>query len=134
PTMRLGGTDDAAERAVDAPVRTVLEAHRKRQRRGELPMRLALRRPGADRRPAEDVREVSGEVTVEQLARDGQATFGDPDHDLAAERQALGNVAAAVEVRVADQPLPADAAARLLQVHAHRDQELSRVACGDGRE
>ena len=57
-----------------------------------------------------------------------QAEPVDVEQQAAREPQALVDVEAAVQVRIVDQPLPADRGARLLEVHAHDDLERALEA------
>ena len=43
---------------------------------------------------------------------------------FASKQQAFANIVAAINIRVVDQALPADGGARLLEVHAHDDEQL----------
>ncbi len=55
----------------------------------------------------------------------------DVEQQLARQPQPLVDVKALVEVRIVDEPLPADRGARLLEVGAHHDDQLVGVALGE---
>ena len=57
-----------------------------------------------------------------------QAHVVDVEQQLARQAQALVDVEALVEVGIVDEPLPADRRARLLEVAAHHDDQVVRVA------
>ncbi|MNE38342.1 hypothetical protein D3C80_1322380 [compost metagenome] len=78
----------------------------------------------ADRRPAEQVVEVAGHQRLQQFGGDRQAEAERIQHQPARQGEAGGHVAAAVELRVVDQALPADGGARLLDIGAHHQQQL----------
>ncbi len=87
-------------------------------------MDLALGRARADRAPGDGVGDVLRRDRVEELAADRQSQREHLEQQLARGAQARVDVAGAVEVRVVDQALPAGRRARLLEVHAHRHDEV----------
>ncbi len=72
---RVAGGSGAhrVDRDLDVAVGAILEPDRHRQARAELAMDLALDRAGADRAPADRVRDVLRDDRVEELAADRQA-------------------------------------------------------------
>ena len=64
----------------------------------------------------------------------GSALAEHLEQQSAGDLEAGVDVAGPVEVRIVDQTLPADRRARLLEVHAHRDQQVRGQALGLGAE
>ena len=91
-------------------------------------MHLALRRARADCAPRHQVADELRRDHVEELAPGRQAEAVDVEQQTAREPQSLVDVEAAVQVRIVDQPLPADGRARLLEVDAHDDFERALEA------
>ena len=54
----------------------------------------------------------------------GRPHADDVEQQLASQAQALVDGVAAVEMRIVDQPLPADGRARLFEIHAHDDPHV----------
>ena len=125
---------DGVDRHPHVAVGSVLEPNRHRQSGAELAVRLALARPRADRAPRNGIRDVLRGNRIKELATDQEADIEDVEQELASDPQAGVDVAGAVEVRVVDEPLPADGRARLLEVDAHRDQQVVAEAGRDGGE
>ncbi len=71
---------------------------------------------------------------VEELAADGKAGVEHAEQHTPREVQSGVDVARAVEMRVVDQPLPARCGPWLLEVDAHRDQQLAAQIAGELRE
>jgi hypothetical protein len=132
--VRVARRPDGVDRHLDVAVRPVLEADRHREPRRELAVDLALHGARADRPPAHEVRVVLAERGVQELRRDGEAHRRYIRHELPGEAQALGRLEGLVQVRVVDQALPAYDCARLLEVHAHGDDEPARVPVRGGLE
>ena len=132
--VRMAGGDHGVERDAQAAVGAVLEADRHRQAARHLAMRLALGGARADRRPAQQIGDVLRHHRVEQLAGARQPSALMSSRIVRACVEAGGDVARAVQVRVVDQPLPADRRARLLEVGAHDDHELVARGVGDALE
>jgi hypothetical protein len=112
--------DRDPHRAVGA----VLEADRAGEARGQFAVPLALGRARADRAPADQVGDVLRTDQVEELGAGGQAHPVDLEQQLARQVEPLVDLEALVEVRVVDQPLPADRGTRLLEVDPHHDQQV----------
>ena len=81
----------------------------------------------------DEVREVLGRHRVEHLGRAGQAELVHGEQDAPREHEPVADVAAPVEVRVVDEPLPADGRARLLEVGAHDEDERVAALAARGR-
>ena len=86
-------------------------------------MDLALGGAGADRAPADQVRVELSERGVEELGTGRQSDRRDVGEQLPRETQPLVDVKRRVEVRIVDETLPPDRCARLLEVHAHDQQQ-----------
>src|SRR5688500_16291992 len=86
-------------------------------------MHLALRRACADRAPRDEITDELRRDHVEEFAACRQAEAIHVDEQPARDPQPLVDAKAAVEIRVVDEPLPADGRARLLEIHAHDDLE-----------
>ena len=126
--MRLLRGLDCVRRDPDVAVGTVLETDRTGKARGQLSMHLALGRARADRAPRDEVGDVLRRDHVEILAAGGQAGCVDLHEQLARDTQAVIDAETAVHVGVVDQAFPADGRARFLEVHAHHDLEVGRMA------
>jgi len=87
---------------------------------------MDLRFAGActDRGPAEQIVEVPGSQRLQQFAGDGQTGFENIQHQPPRQMQPLGHVTAAVQMRIVDQPFPANGSARLFHIGAHHQQQL----------
>ena len=113
------------DRDLHVAVGRVLEADRHRQAAASCAVHLALRRPRADRAPADGVRDVLRRDRVEELAAHRQAESTRRRSSSCARCAGPSLTSeAAVQARVVDQTLPADRRARLLEVHAHHDQQI----------
>ncbi len=91
-------------------------------------MRLALGRARADGGPRDEIGEVLGDDRVEHFRRGRDTQIREAQEELASDPQSGADVVAPVEKRVVDEPLPADARPRLLEVHPHHEQEFGLVA------
>ena len=109
-------------------VRAVLEADWRRRARCELAVHLALRGSRANRTPCDQVADVLRRDRVEELAARRYAEAADVDQELPRDAQPFADPAALVEMRIVDEPLPADRRPRLLEVDAHDDLEHVRGA------
>src|SRR2546425_9439833 len=87
-------------------------------------MDLALRGPGPDGPPGDEVGQELRSDRVQELGPRGDAQRGQVHQQPAGQAQALVDREAPVQVRVVDEPLPAHRAARLLEVDAHHDQQV----------
>lgn len=116
------------------PVGAVLEAHRERQARGELPVELRLGGPRADGAHGDEVRQELGGDGVQHLGGDGHAPGRQVGEHLARDPQTLVDLEGLVDVRVVDQALPADGRAGLLEVGAHDDAQVVGELVGERLE
>ena len=91
-------------------------------------MHLALGGAGADRAPRDEIADVLRRDHVEELAACRHARLVDAHQQIARDAQPLVDAKAAVEIRIVDEPLPADRGARLLEVHAHHHFQLAGMA------
>jgi hypothetical protein len=124
--------DDRVGRDLHAAVGAVLEADRAAQARCELTMALALGGARADGAPRDQVRDVLRAQQVEEFGRRRQAERVDVEQQLSRRAQPFVDAEAAVQTRIVDVALPADRRARLLEVHAHRDQQIVLQRVGGG--
>lgn len=81
---------------------------------------------GADRRPADQVLQVLRGNRVERFGGGGQAFLGKVAEQLAADVQAILDLERVVQVRIVDQAFPAHRGTRLLEVHAHHQEQRIR--------
>ena len=128
--MRMRGGAHGVDRDLHAAVGAVLEADRHREARCELAVHLALGRPRADGAPGDEVRGELRRDRIEELAARRQPELGKIEQDPARATQTLVDHEAPVEVRIVDEPLPADRRARFLEVDAHDDAEVGHVLVG----
>ncbi len=132
--MLLARGEHRVDRDLYIAVGAVLEADRRRESGRELAMDLGLGRARADRAPRDQVADVLRRDDVEEFAARGHAGLVDAHEDVARDAQPLVDPEAAVQVRIVDQPFPADRGARLLEVHAHEDLEVRSEPRALGRE
>ena len=121
----LRGGVAAVDGGLDGPVGRVLESDRHRHAAGELAVDLRFGVAGADRAPADRVGDELGAGGLQEFRGGGESFVQHADQRLAREQQALADVVAAVDVGVVDQSLPADRRSRLLEVHAHHDEQFA---------
>jgi len=95
---------------------------------------LALGGARADRAPRHEVADVLRRDHVEELAAGGRAELVDAHQEIARDAQSLVDAEAAVQIRIVDQAFPAHGGARLLEVHAHQQLQLPRMAFPLGRQ
>ena len=86
-------------------------------------MHLALGGPRSDRAPGDQVGDVLRRDHVEILGAGGQVEFVDLEQDASREAQSLVDAETVVEAGIVDETLPADRSTRLLEIHAHHDDE-----------
>ncbi len=116
-----------------AAVGAVLEAHRQVQPADQLAVDLRLAGARADRGPAKQIVEVAGRHRLQQLGGQRQSGFEDVQHQSTRQAQALGHVAAAVQMRIVEQAFPANGGAWLLHIGAHDQQQLvAQLRCQRG--
>jgi len=90
-------------------------------------MDLALRGARADGAVGDEVGHVLRSDRIEEFGRGGEAGLGDLGEEAAGETQAFVDAERAIDLRVVDEPLPADRGPRLLEVDAHDHEELGGV-------
>ena len=110
-------------RGLDGAVGGVLETNRHRQAAGQFAVDLALGVPRADRTPADQVAQVLRGDRIQPFDGGGQAQRQHVGEHLARQPHALADVEPTVQIRIVDQPLPADGGARLLEIRAHDDDQ-----------
>ena len=108
-------------------IRAVLEADGERDTARELAMELRLGGARADGAPGDEVGNVLRGDGVEQFRADGHAEAGEVAEQLARKAKTLVNLEGAVDVRVVDEPLPADSRARFLRRRASDTQRADAV-------
>ncbi|MCY1226278.1 hypothetical protein D9M72_385050 [compost metagenome] len=121
--VRAGNRLQGVDRHGQAAVGAVLEADGRGQTGGHFTVSLGFGGARADGRPADQVLQVLRGDRVECFGSGGQAHFRQVEQQLAADVQAVLDLEGVVEVRVVDQAFPADGGARLLEVHAHHQEE-----------
>ena len=97
-------------------------------------MHLTFHGARADRPPGDEVGVVLPEGRVQELGRDREPRVRDVGHEVPRGAQALADLVGLVEVGVVDEALPSHHRPRLLEVHAHGDDELARVCFGRGAQ
>src|SRR6185369_13725554 len=101
----------------------VLEPHRRREAGRHLAVRLRLRGAGADRGPRDEVAVVLRRDGIEGLGARGEAELVHVAQELARPLHADVDAEGVVHEGVVDEPLPPERGARLLEVHAHHEDE-----------
>ena len=81
---------------------------------------------GADGPPADQVADVLRRNRIEKLRPRRHAQLIEPKEQIAGHAQPLIDAEAAVQVRIVDEPLPADRRSRLLEVGPHDNFEIAR--------
>ena len=104
-------------------VGAVLEADGHAQTARHLAVRLALGRACANRRPRNQPGEILRHDGVEELGRGVQAHLVYLQQQPSRASQPSADVEGIVQIRVVNQPLPADRGSRLLEVNAHHEQD-----------
>ena len=90
-------------------------------------MGLAFGGAGADRAPGDRVGDVLRGDRIEELATDRQAEIENLEQQLTGQPQTAVDVAGPVQMRVVDQALPAGRRPWLLEIDAHRDQQVAEL-------
>src|SRR5262249_47940090 len=93
-----------------------------------------VRAPPADGGRAEQVGDVRGHDGIQQLGARRKSEPRDVEQQLSREAQAELHVVGTVQVRIADQALPADRGARLLEVDPHDDEQRVLDLAGEPGE
>ena len=107
-----------------AHLRQHAEQHVEVDRLGHVRVHAGLGGAGADCRPGDDVGDVLGDDRVEHFGGDRQPDVDDAEHQLAGDEDPFFDVVGLVEIRVVDQPLPADGGAGFLEIGAHHQQDM----------
>ena len=85
---------------------------------------------GADRGQRDQVGDVLRRDRLQHFGGGGQAHFGDAKQNAAGDAQAFADIERVVQVRIVDQPLPADRGARLFEIDAHQHEQAILHAAG----
>src|SRR5436309_12024331 len=80
--------------------------------------------------PGDEVRGELRRDRIEELRARGEAELDQVEQEPTREAEALVDGEGAVEVRIVEEPLPADRRARLLEVDAHHDAEVAAELVG----
>ena len=129
--VRVAGGLDGVDGDLRVAVGAVLETDRHRQPGGQLAVGLALGGARADGPPADQVGQVLRRDHVQELAAGRHPHLGQVQQEAAGDGQPLVDLERPVDVRVVDEPLPADGRARLLEVDPHDDEERVAQLGGD---
>ena len=121
--MLESGRETRIGRRLDGTIRSVLEADRHGHAGRQLAVHLAFRITRANSAPADQIANILRGNRIKPFRSGGQA---EPQHvgkHLASHEHALANIELAVKIRIVDQTLPTDRGARLLEIHAHDDDQ-----------
>ena len=88
-------------------------------------MHLAFGITCADRTPTYRIGNVLRAGRLQKLRRGRQSFIKHTEQGVAGQQQTFLDIAGAVDVRIVDQTLPTDRGARLLEVHAHHNQQFT---------
>ena len=132
--VRVRGGPHGIDGDLDVAIRAVLEANRHREARRQVAVHLALGRARADGAPRHGVGDELRGDRVKELATRRDAQLHHIEQELASHGQSLVDRKAAVQVRIVDQPLPADRGARLLEVDPHHDAQIRFQLVGQWRK
>ena len=116
----------------DGAVGGVLETDRHGHAGSEFAVHLAFGVARANRTPADQIADVLRGDRVKPLGRGRQTEAQHIGEYLACEPHALANIELAVKIRIVDQALPTDGGARLLEIHAHHDDQAILKLSLDG--
>jgi hypothetical protein len=115
-------------------VGTVLEAHRERETRSQLTVELGLGGTGTDGTERNEVCEELRRDGVQHLGGNGHALAGKVTEELAGDTETLVDLEGLIDIRVVDQALPANSCARLLEVGAHDNAQVTLELVGNLHE
>ena len=121
--MLESGRETRIGRRLDGTIRSVLETDRHGHAGRQLAVHLAFRITRANSAPADQIANILRGNRIKPFRSGGQA---EPQHvgkHLASHEHALANIELAVKIRIVDQTLPTDRGARLLEIHAHDDDQ-----------
>jgi hypothetical protein len=133
-SLGLGGGLDGIDCRREGAVGAILEAQGHGEAGGHLPMGLRFGRAGADRGPADQIRNVLRSHRIEQLRCRRQPEIQDLAEKRPRQSQAGRDVVGAIEVRVHDQALPADGRPGLLKIDPHHDHDPIGNLVGEPRQ
>ena len=122
--MCMAGRPNCVNGDLHAAIGTVLEADRHRQAGGEFAVNLTFRGTRANGPPGDQIGDELRRNHIEKLSTCRKAAVGQFEQQPACRAQTVVDVKAAVQVRIINEPLPADGGARLLEIHAHDDHEI----------
>ncbi len=115
---------------LEAAFRAVFESDRHGDTACQFAVGLALRRPGADGAPTDQVGDVLRTDGIEQFRRARQSELIDAQENRPGQFQAGGDVTGAVQVGIVDQTFPSDGGPRFLEIGSHDDQEpVTQLVC-----
>ena len=117
------GSITGISRGLDGTVRGILEPDRHRQATGQLAVHLAFGIARTNGAPADRIADILRGDRVKPFGSDRQTQRQHIGKHLACLPHALTNIELAIEIRIVDQTLPTDSGTRLLEIHAHNDQQ-----------
>ena len=97
-------------------------------------MHLRFGRTRTDRAPAHQITDVLWRLDIEKFDAGWHARSIDLDQQFARQPQTAIDVIAAIELRVVDQPLPADGGAWLFEINPHHDFQIGRQLPAQGQQ
>ena len=122
--VRVGGRKHRVDGHLHVAGGGVLETDGARNAGDQLPVHLALGGARADGSPGHQAGDILRRNHVEKFGAGGHAHLGQVEQQVAGQPQAVVDLVGLVEMRVVDEPLPADGGARLLEVDAHHDAQV----------
>ena len=120
--------EDRVNRDLGVALGAVLEPYGTGKARSELPMHLAFGGARTYGAPGDHISEVLWGNWIKVFGAGGKAEIRDVAKQRAPDTKSMVDIAGAVEMRVVEQPLPANGGTRLLEVHTHNEQEIVREA------
>jgi len=127
----LAGGEDGLDGDLDIAGGAVFEADGAGEAGDKLAVDLAFGGAGADCAPADERGDVLGGDHVEELGAGGDAHLGEVEEEVSGLAEAVVDLEGFVEVGIVDEALPAEGGARLFEVDAHDDAEITGEL-GDG--
>lgn len=120
-----GGRSDGVDGNSQTAISAVLEANWEGKSRRKLAMKLGLCSTCSDSSEGDQIREELWGDSVEHFAGNRHARRRQVAEELTRYTEALVDLEALVDIWVVDQPLPANSRARLLEVSAHDNAEIT---------